>query len=453
MGLSLYNTATHSKDSFEPLVADTVGMYVCGPTVYDLAHIGNARPAVVFDVLYRLLKRQYKNVTYVRNITDVDDKIIDAAKRNDETIESVTARTAKAYHEDMAELGAIPPGIEPRATAHLSQMIETIQKLIGLGKAYEAEGHVLFAVSEYADYGKLSRRNRDEMLAGARVEVAPYKRDGADFVLWKPSTEEQPGWDSPWGRGRPGWHIECSVMSNQYLGKTFDIHGGGQDLIFPHHENEAAQSACVHDGAPLARYWVHNGFITIDGEKMAKSVGNVRSVRQLLERHRGETIRLAMLGTHYRKGLDWTDQALQLADKALDKWYEAVKVVDVDAGSGSDIDSDVDAALNDDLNTPQAIAALHALASKAWAGNAQAAVNLRVSAQLLGLLGQESESWFHNQVGVTLDETKIDALVEARNSARAAKDFAEADRIRGELEAAGIALEDSAGQTYWKRSG
>jgi cysteinyl-tRNA synthetase len=453
MGLSLYNTATHSKDSFEPLVADTVGMYVCGPTVYDLAHIGNARPAVVFDVLYRLLKRQYKNVTYVRNITDVDDKIIDAAKRNDETIESVTARTAKAYHEDMAELGAMPPDIEPRATAHLPQMIETIQELIGLGKAYEAEGHVLFAVAEYADYGKLSRRNRDEMLAGARVEVAPYKRDGADFVLWKPSTEEQPGWDSPWGRGRPGWHIECSVMSNQYLGKTFDIHGGGQDLIFPHHENEAAQSACVHDGAPLARYWVHNGFITIDGEKMAKSVGNVRSVRQLLERHRGETIRLAMLGTHYRKGLDWTDQALQLADKALDKWYEAVKVVDVDAGSGSDIDSDVDAALNDDLNTPQAIAALHALASKAWAGNAQAAVNLRVSAQLLGLLGQESESWFHNQVGVTLDETKIDALVEARNAARAAKDFAEADRIRGELEAAGIALEDSAGQTYWKRSG
>jgi len=453
MGLSLYNTATHSKDSFEPLVADTVGMYVCGPTVYDLAHIGNARPAVVFDVLYRLLKRQYKNVTYVRNITDVDDKIIDAAKRNDETIESVTARTAKAYHEDMAELGAMPPDIEPRATAHLPQMIETIQELIGLGKAYEAEGHVLFAVAEYADYGKLSRRNRDEMLAGARVEVAPYKRDGADFVLWKPSTEEQPGWDSPWGRGRPGWHIECSVMSNQYLGKTFDIHGGGQDLIFPHHENEAAQSACVHDGAPLARYWVHNGFITIDGEKMAKSVGNVRSVRQLLERHRGETIRLAMLGTHYRKGLDWTDQALQLADKALDKWYEAVKVVDVDAGSGSDIDPDVDAALNDDLNTPQAIAALHTLASKAWAGNAQAAVNLRVSAQLLGLLGQESESWFHDQVGVTLDETKIDALVEARNAARAAKDFAEADRIRGELEAAGIALEDSAGQTYWKRSG
>ena len=453
MGLFLYNTATHKKDQFEPLVSDTVGMYVCGPTVYDLAHIGNARPAVVFDVLYRLLKRQYKNVTYVRNITDVDDKIIDAARRNDELIESVTARTTKAYHEDMAELGAMQPDIEPRATAHLPQMIEMIQNLIDLGKAYEAEGHVLFAVAEYADYGKLSRRNRDEMLAGARIEVAPYKRDGADFVLWKPSTDEQPGWDSPWGRGRPGWHIECSAMSNQYLGKTFDIHGGGQDLIFPHHENEAAQSACAHDGAPLARYWVHNGFITIDGEKMAKSVGNVQSVRKLLEHHRGETIRLAMLGTHYRKGLDWTDSALQLADKALDKWYEAVKNVDVDAGSAADIDPAVDAALNDDLNTPQAITALHALASDAWAGDANAAVRLRTSAQLLGLLDQESNSWFHSQVGVRLDETKIDALVEARNAARAAKDFAEADRIRGELEAAGISLEDSAGKTYWKRSG
>ncbi len=453
MTLSLYNTASHKKEPFVPLVPDTVGMYVCGPTVYDFAHIGNARPVVVFDVLYRLLKRYFAKVTYVRNITDVDDKIIDAAKANGEAIDSVTARTAQAYHEDMAGLGAMPPDVEPRATAHLPQMIEMIQALIELGNAYEAEGHVLFAVADFADYGKLSRRNRDEMLDGARVEVAPYKRDGADFVLWKPSTADQPGWDSPWGRGRPGWHIECSAMSFQYLGTTFDIHGGGQDLIFPHHENEAAQSACAHDGAPLAKYWVHNGFITVEGEKMSKSVGNVLSVRALLERHRGETIRMALLGTHYRKSLDWTEVAMQLADKTLDKWYEAVKTAPLDAGPEAKIDPAVAAALDDDLNTPLAIAALHALASDAWAGNRQAAESLRVSAGLMGLLGQDSDAWFHSQVGVALEPGEIDALIEARDAARADKDFSEADRIRARLEDAGIALEDSAGKTYWKRSG
>lgn len=453
MGLVLYNTATHQKQPFEPLVPDKVGMYVCGPTVYDFAHIGNARPVIVFDVLYRLLKRSFGSVTYVRNITDVDDKIIEAARQCGDPIEAVTARTAQAFHEDMAELGTLPPDIEPRATDHLPQMIAMIRTLLDGGNAYEAEGHVLFAVAKYPEYGKLSRRDREEMLAGARVEVAPYKRDGADFVLWKPSNDEQPGWDSPWGRGRPGWHIECSAMSNEYLGQTFDIHGGGQDLIFPHHENEVAQSACAHDGAPLARYWVHNGFITVDGEKMSKSVGNVLSVRQMLEKHRGETIRLAMLSTHYRKSLDWTGAALLSAHKILDKWYDALKDTDADAGSDGGIDPAVEAALRDDLNTPQAITTLHALASEAWGGSSEAKASLRASAGLMGLLGDDSDTWFHSQMGGVLDEKEIDDLVEKRNAARSVKDFAEADRIRTQLEEAGIALEDDGEGTYWKRSG
>ena len=427
MGLSLYNTATHSKDLFEPLASDTVGMYVCGPTVYDLAHIGNARPAVVFDVLYRLLKRQYKNVTYVRNITDVDDKIIDAAKRNDETIESVTARTAKAYHEDMAELGAMPPDIEPRATAHLPQMIETIQELIGLGKAYEAEGHVLFAVAEYADYGKLSRRNRDEMLAGARVEVAPYKRDGADFVLWKPSTEEQPGWDSPWGRGRPGWHIECSAMSDALLGAHFDIHGGGNDLMFPHHENEIAQSCCAHPGAGFANVWLHNEMLQVEGKKMSKSLGNFFTVRDLLDQGvPGEVIRFVFLSTHYRKPMDWTADKAREAEKVLRKWRAMVE--GVEAGP---VPQAVLEAVADDLNTAGALAELHRLAG---AGDA---AGLKAGAGLLGLLGPDLAGWDKAAEGVDLSAW-AERLTAVRAEAMQTKDFAEVDRLKSALVAAGV---------------
>ena len=448
MGLALYNTATRKKEPFEPLVPGRVGMYACGPTVYDLAHIGNARMVVVFDVLYRVLCHEYERVTYVRNITDIDDKIIAAVRESGESIEEVTARTGTAFHKDMAALGALQPDIEPRATDHIPQMVSMIETLIAGGNAYEAEGHVLFDVASMPEYGRLSGRSRDDMIAGARVEVAPYKRDPADFVLWKPSPPDLPGWDSPWGRGRPGWHIECSAMSLEYLGATFDIHGGGQDLIFPHHENEIAQSACVHDGAPLARFWVHNGFITIDGEKMAKSVGNVRNVRELLQSYKGETIRLALLGAQYRQPVDWTADALDQARKSLDRWYRAAG--DADEAEGKMHESVV-APLLDDLNTPEAIAALHALSDRALAGDDGAAASLRASARLMGVLAEDAQAWFQTGADVTLSPVDIEESIERRAGARRARDFAEADRIRDELESAGVVLEDGAGGTTWRR--
>ena len=445
MELVLYNTLAREKQPFEPLVPGRVGMYVCGPTVYDYAHIGNARPVVVFDVLYRLLKREVAEVTYVRNITDVDDKIIDAARNSGEDIGSIASRTTRAYHEDMAALNALAPDLEPRATDHIPEMLGVIESLVASGHAYAAEGHVLFSVASDPEYGCLSGRDRDEMIAGARVEVAPYKQDPADFVLWKPSPPELPGWDSPWGRGRPGWHIECSAMSQHYLGTTFDIHGGGQDLIFPHHENEAAQSACAY-GAPLARVWVHNGFVTVDGEKMSKSLGNFRTVHQLLEYYPGEAIRLALLSGHYRQPLDWTVAGVEQARKTLDRWYRAAG----DAGAGS-VHSSVLDPLFDDLNTAGAIAGLHALADAALAGDASAAADLRASAAPMGVLEQDAESWFRGGAG--LEPGRIDELVERRAGARRAKDFAEADRIRLELEASGVVLEDSATGTIWRRAG
>jgi cysteinyl-tRNA synthetase len=448
MGLVLYNTATRKKEPFEPLVPGHVGMYACGPTVYDFAHIGNARMVVVFDVLYRVLRHQYERVTYVRNITDVDDKIIAAARALGESIDEVTARTGQAFHEDMAALGALPPDAEPRATDHIPPMVAMIEALIASSNAYEAEGHVLFDVASMPGYGRLSGRSRDDMIAGARVEVAPYKRDPADFVLWKPSPSDLPGWNSPWGRGRPGWHIECSAMSLEYLGKTFDIHGGGQDLIFPHHENEIAQSACAHDGAPLARFWVHNGFVTIDGEKMAKSEGNVCTVRELLQSHDGETIRLALLGAQYRQPLDWAVDALGQARKSLDRWYRAAG--DTDA-SADDVHESVLAPLLDDMNTPEAIAALHALADRALAGEGAAAAGLRASARLLGVLAGDARTWFQTGADVTLSSADIEERMERRATARRARDFIEADRIRDELEAAGVVLEDGAGGTAWRR--
>ena len=459
MTLTLHNTLTRRREPLEPVRPGHVGMYVCGPTVYDLAHIGNARPIVVFDVLYRVLKRLYPSVTYVRNITDIDDKINEASRKSGEPIESITARTTKAFHEDIAALGALPPDVEPRATAHVPQMIALIEALIEAGNAYEAEGHVLFHVPSAPRYGALSGRNRDEMIAGARVEVAPYKRDPADFVLWKPSDETLPGWESSWGRGRPGWHIECSAMSRAYLGETLDIHGGGMDLIFPHHENEIAQSECACPGAPFARHWVHNGVLTVEGEKMSKSLGNFITIRDVLAETPGEVIRLALLSTHYRHPLDWTADGIEKARLSTDKFYNALRKAGVEDGAADDsVDPEVEAALCDDLNTPKALAVLHRLAGDlnragGEPAKARACAALRGSGALLGLLQADPEAWFRGagQEG-GMSDVEIEALIAARAAARAQRDFAEADRIRAAMVAEGVALEDTAEGTLWRRA-
>ena len=450
--IRLHNTATGAKERFEPLDPAHVRMYVCGPTVYDRAHVGNARPVVAFDVLCRLLRRRFPRVTYVRNITDVDDKIMEAAARNGEAIEALTARTTAAFHADMAALGALPPDAEPRATDHIDAMVAMIARLVARGHAYAAEGHVLFHVPGMEGYGALSGRDRREMLAGARVEVAPWKRDAADFVLWKPSAAGQPGWDSPWGRGRPGWHIECSAMSARYLGETFDIHGGGRDLIFPHHENERAQSECAH-GAPFVRYWVHNGYVTVNGAKMAKSAGNFVTVGDLLERAPGEAIRLAMLKTHYRHPLDWTEAGLAGAKRDLDRLYRALRGAPEPAGAAGPVPEAVEEALADDLNTPRALAAMYRLAN---AGGAGAADSLRAAGAALGILAHDPGKWARRAAGMAdgaAPDERIEALIAERRAARAARDFTAADRIRGELAAAGVVLEDGpGGATTWRRA-
>jgi cysteinyl-tRNA synthetase len=471
--LQLYNTLSRKKEKFEPLDPANVRMYVCGPTVYDFAHLGNARPVVVFDVLYRLLKRHYPRVTYVRNITDVDDKIINKARESGEPIDSITKRTTQAYHEDMAALNALPPDIEPRATQHIPQMIKMIETLIAKGHAYEAQGNVLFNVPSMKNYGELSRKPRDELIAGARVDVAPYKKDPADFVLWKPSAPEQPGWESPWGRGRPGWHIECSAMAEAHLGKTFDIHGGGLDLIFPHHENEIAQSRCAHDGAPLARYWMHNGFLTIDQDKMSKSLGNFFTVRELLKKAPGEAIRLALLTAHYRQPLDFSEEALQNAKQTLDRWYGALRRMKADTAlnypdvASTSFDGQTsrpnsympfENALLEDLNTPLAIAHLSQLVDELNAATHEKTAE-HVAAMILnaghtfGLLQQDPEAWFKGQRAGTSgpSDAEIESQIAARLAARKSKNFAEADRIRDALAAQGVILEDGLKETSWRR--
>jgi cysteinyl-tRNA synthetase len=453
VALVLYNTLTRRKEVFEPLDASDVRMYVCGPTVYDLPHIGNARPVVAFDVLYRLLRALYgaDHVRYVRNITDVDDKINAAAKAQGESIRALTERTAAEFHADAAALLALPPDVEPRATEHIAPIIAMIERLIASGHAYEAEHHVLFAVASQPDYGRLSGRSRDEMIAGARVEVAPFKRDPADFVLWKPSPEGLPGWDSPWGRGRPGWHIECSAMSAAHLGETFDIHGGGLDLIFPHHENEIAQSAAAHGGKPLARFWLHNGFVTVGGEKMAKSEGNFTTIRDVLDEGPGEAARFALLTSHYRDPLDWTEERLSQARLTLDRFYLALSH-GADAAPAPP-NARVGAALDDDLNTPLALSVLHELVAELNKAEPAAVPRLKgeivASGALLGLLQQQPEKWLKGDAG---DGAEIDALIARRNAARTARDFAEADRIRTELAIRGIVLEDGPGGTTWRRA-
>ena len=456
MALTLTNTLTRRKEEFAPLDPAKVRMYVCGPTVYDFAHIGNARPVIVFDVLYRVLRDRYGagHVAYVRNITDVDDKINAAAKANGEPIAALTARTTKIFHEDVAALGCLPPDVEPRATEHVPQMIDMIETLLASGHAYVAEGHVLFAVPSMPGYGRLSRRDRDELIAGARVEVAPYKRDPADFVLWKPSPPDLPGWESPWGRGRPGWHLECSAMSAAYLGDSFDIHGGGLDLIFPHHENEIAQSTCAHHGKPLVKYWLHNGFVTVNGAKMAKSEGNFVTIRDVLKQAPGEAARLAMLAAHYRDPLDWTAERLAEAKRTLDRFYLALRSVeDVPAeGKGAKVRG----ALDDDLNTPLALAALHedvAALNKAQTRAEKSRLKgaLLDAGALLGVLQQKPEAWLKGAGEDSASE--IEAQIAARNAARQARNFAEADRIRNDLALKGILLEDGPGGTTWRRAG
>ncbi len=458
MTIHLHNTLTRTKEAFEPLDARNVRMYVCGPTVYDAIHIGNARPLVVFDVLARLLRHEYGDgsVTYARNITDVDDKIIERAAENGEAIDALTSRTTEDFHAAAAALGCLPPDVEPRATAHIAQMQALISTLIDRGHAYAEDGHVLFHVPSMADYGQLSGRNRDEMIAGARVEVAPYKRDPADFVLWKPSTGDQPGWDSPWGHGRPGWHLECSAMSAEHLGTSFDIHGGGVDLVFPHHENEIAQSRCADPDAAFARTWVHNGYLMSEGEKMSKSLGNFYTVSDLLDEFPGEALRYALLKTHYRQPLDFTKDGVREARQELNRFYRALALAGDGASDDGVMPDGVVRALEDDLNTPAAIAAVHAAADAVFAfdkdGDADAvdgaADALKAEGRLLGILQQSPDAWFRGD-----GDTEIDALVEERIAARAAKDFARADGIRDELAARGIVLEDGAGGTTWRREG
>jgi len=432
-------------------------MYVCGPTVYSAPHIGNARPAVVFDVLARLLRSRYA-LTYARNITDVDDKINAAAQEAGVDISEITSEFVAAYHADMQALGVANPDIEPRATGHIDQIVAMISRLIDSGHAYVADGHVLFRVAAFADYGRLSRRDQRELLAGARVEVAPYKEASGDFILWKPSTPELPGWESPWGRGRPGWHIECSVMIAEHLGETIDIHGGGNDLIFPHHENEIAQSTCAHGGKQFARFWLHNGFVNVHDTKMSKSLGNIVLVRDLLATAPGEAIRLALLNGHYRQPLDWSDELLSEMKRKLDRLYGTLRDIDgwQAIWASTDPAPSFMAALEDDLNTPKALAALFDLSRKANRSESkeerlQAAAQLRASAELLGLLSVEPEEWFTVGDDAQLEGTAIDRLLDERNAARAQKDFATADRIRDELAAQGISIEDGEGGTRWRR--
>ena len=463
MTLTIYNTATRCKEPFEPIDPDTVKMYVCGPTVYNFVHIGNARPVVVFDTLFRVLKTLYPNVIYARNITDIDDKIMKAARENQEPIGALTQRYAAEFDKDMTALNALPPTIVPYATEHVEQMIAMVAKLVEKGHAYPAEGHVLFDVKSMPDYGKLSNRALEDMLEGARVEVADYKKYAGDFVLWKPSSDDEPGWDSPWGRGRPGWHLECSAMIETHLGDTIDIHGGGRDLIFPHHENELAQSRCAHDGKDYVRYWMHNGYINIDGEKMSKSLGNFRTVRELLQQYHGEVIRFALLSAQYRSELGFSKELLDQSKASLDSLYGALrKVAQVETEIETEIETNrsVDIAntaayraLLDDLNTPLAISELHQLTKQLNKANATAVPALKGQIQalgaLLGILQNDPEKWFTQGDGS--DTQWIDDLMAERQQAKLDKNYARADEIRVQLLEQGIALEDSREGTVWRR--
>jgi cysteinyl-tRNA synthetase len=444
--LNLYNTLSRNKQLFVPLDKKNVRLYVCGPTVYDYPHVGNARPLIVFDLLFRLLQEIYgnKHVQYARNITDVDDKIIDSAKKNSISINDLTKKVTKDFHEDCDYLGCLIPTVEPRATEHIKEMIDLTKKLIDTNFAYVQNDHVYFEVSKYIDYGKLSNKKVSELIAGARVEISQSKKTPADFVLWKPSSSEEPGWDSPWGRGRPGWHLECSAMSEKYLGKEFDIHGGGLDLIFPHHENEIAQSVCANKTKVLANFWMHNGYVTVNKEKMSKSENNFITINQLKDKYDGQVIRLAMLSTHYRQPFDWNDKILETSYKTLSKWYKFYSKKEV-ALSQALLN-----ALKDDLNTPQYISEIHRLYQEALGGNEESAAQLSSACKLLGLFNKDQNAWNNSKGKKSLSKEEIEIFISERNVARDKKDFKKSDEIRDILKDKGVLIEDDQNITTWK---
>lgn len=455
MALQFQNTLTGEKETFVPLDENRVTVYLCGPTVYNYAHIGNARPAVVFDVLNRLLRLHYPEVVFARNITDVDDKINKQSQQSGQSIRTISQKYARAYNEDLAALNVLPPDIEPHATEHIAEMIVMIKTLIDKGHAYEQDGHVLFDVTTYPEYGQLSKRDLDDMRAGARVDVADYKKNPGDFVLWKPSADDLPGWDSPWGRGRPGWHIECSAMAAKHLGRVIDIHCGGQDLIFPHHENEIAQSCCANDEPLFARYWLHNGFITMSDQKMSKSLGNIELIRDVLKQHNGEVVRWVLLNAHYRQSVNWSEKSINQARKTLDRLYRILADFAHIKAQPQTPDAQLVAALNDDLNTPQAFARLIALAKNLQKNTdpeqqATGKGQLLASAELLGVLQSDPQQWFDDKQS-TSDDLKetVEQLIQERETARKNKDWHRSDDIRTELDKMGVVIEDSPSGTRW----
>ena len=443
--LRLTNSLSKKKEIFKPINPQNVSLYACGPTVYDSPHVGNARSLIVFDVLFRVLKILYNsNVTYVRNITDVDDKIIEASKKNKKKIYEITNEITKIFHENCESLNCLKPSVEPKATDHIKEMKEMTSSLISKGFAYENKGHVYFAIDKFKDYGKLSNKNLDDLKTGARVEISDLKKNPMDFVLWKPSNKEDPGWESPWGRGRPGWHLECSVMSEKYLGKRFDIHGGGLDLIFPHHENEIAQSCCNNNTKNFANYWVHNGFLTFNKEKMSKSLGNIISITKAVKKYSGQVVRLALLSSHYTQPLDWNDQLLINQESVLKKWYNLYT-------NENNNNYEVDQILLDDLNTPGYIAKIHELYNAANKGDESKRIKFNNACKLIGLFNQSKKEWEDSKKSkISVSEDYIVKKIEERIKAKNKGDFSQADKIRKELSSKGIIIEDQKGKTTWK---
>ena len=446
--LNLFNTLSNKKEKFVPINNKKIGMYVCGPTVYDFPHIGNARPLVVFDVLFRLLKKIYgkNNITYVRNITDIDDKIIESSKKNKISINELTETITKSFHKDCSYLNCLKPSFEPKATEHIKEMITMVSNLLRNKHAYENEKHIYFSVSSFKKYGKLSNKNSEELIAGSRVEVSKYKKDPLDFVLWKPSDDKDPGWDSPWGRGRPGWHLECSVMSEKFLGKRFDLHGGGLDLIFPHHENEIAQSCCANKNDYFANYWVHNGFVTFDKEKMSKSLGNIVTINKLRENINGQVVRLALLSAHYKQPLDWNEKLINDSQNTLNKWYNQFQ-----KDKSEEVNEDILKPLLEDLNTPEYISKLHMLYDESSKGDKSSKSKFLAACKLIGLLEEDSKSWENfKKSKIKVDEIFINKKIKDRNTARKKGDYKLADIIRKELEDKGVTIEDKQDKTIWK---
>ena len=458
MVLKIHNTLSGTKETFEPVDKNHVRIYACGPTVYNFAHIGNARMAVVNDLLVNVLRTQFKRVTYVSNITDIDDKIIDAAHELNEPIKNLTTKYTKIYNDDMGFLNVKLPDIQPRATDHIGEMIDLIKKLMEKNYAYEKDGHVLFHVPSFSKYGVLSKRNRDEQIAGSRVEVAPFKKDPADFILWKPSPDPLPGWESPWGFGRPGWHLECSAMSEKTLGLPFDIHSGGMDLVFPHHENEIAQTCSLdgnHEPQSFAKFWFHNGFVNVEGEKMSKSIGNIKLVHDLKKQYKGEVLRLTLLSAHYRQPLNWTKEIIDQNSKMLDRFYRSLKdLQDIETSSES-ISEEIMESLLDDLNTPKVLAKINTLSNTLSSANSEEKRNIKNNliavGKILGVMQEDPNIWLGYNQTANPEKEEIERLINQRNEARRNKDFKLADQIRDKLKSKGIEIEDTKNGTIWRK--